>query len=71
MVAFVFFYIRFGSPLLKEKNLFRKRKIGLNTQISLLPRRGKKKSLNLDCKGRFGGHQVVFFLPFIWRFGGH
>jgi hypothetical protein len=36
-----FFYIKYESPLLKERNLFRKETIGLGTQISLLPRKEK------------------------------
>jgi hypothetical protein len=40
-VFFFFFYIKYESPLLKERNLFRKETIGLGTQISLLPRKEK------------------------------
>jgi hypothetical protein len=57
------FYIRFGSPLLKERNFFRKKKIKLGTRISLLPRHEKKKCLNPDCKGQLGGHQIVIHSP--------
>jgi hypothetical protein len=85
MVAFVFFYIRFGSLLLKEKNFFRKRKIGLNTQISLLPRWEKKMSKLRLRRTIWWPPSCVFFFPYleIWwplghsmlnyegRFGGH
>jgi hypothetical protein len=78
MVAFVFFYIRFGFRLLKEKNLLRKREIGLGTRISLLPRQEKNKIKprlrrtiwwppshpTLNCEGRLGDHQIIiFFVP--------
>jgi hypothetical protein len=56
MVVFVFFYIKFkwppNYPLLKEKNLLRKSRIRLATQISLLL---------LNYKGPLGVHQVFCF----------
>jgi len=38
MIVFLFFYIKFRFLILKENNLLRKKKIGLGTRISLLPR---------------------------------
>jgi len=56
------------------KNVLRKRKIELATQISLLPRPKKKKKqcLNLNCEGQPNGHHVVlFFIFFTWKPSGH
>jgi hypothetical protein len=47
-VVFIFifmFCIKFKSSLLKEKNLLRKKRIGLGIRISLLPRSKKKKTM--------------------------
>jgi hypothetical protein len=58
----LFFYIKYESPLLKERNLLRKERIGLGTQISLLPRKEKKQCLNLYCERPFGAHLIKFYL---------
>jgi hypothetical protein len=47
---FSFFYIRFKSPILHERNFLKKTKIGFGHP---------NKCLNVDYEGRHGGHQVI------------
>lgn len=43
MVALVFLYIKFRSLLLKERNVLRKKKIGLSWDLNFFTRQAKKK----------------------------
>jgi len=73
MVVFFLFHIIFRSPLLKEKNLLKKKRIGFATQVSLLPRQKiNKKRLNLIARDDLVATMSSFFLSFLaWRLGGH
>lgn len=54
--VFFFLNIKFRSSLLKEKNLLGKRRIGLATRISLLPKQGEAGVLGTSLF--FGGGMI-------------
>ncbi len=57
-----FFNIKYESPLLKERNLFREETIGLGPKSPYYLGRKKKQCLNLYCERPFGAHPVRFYL---------
>jgi hypothetical protein len=63
------FYIRFGSPILKEKNLLMNFLLGWAPEFFYyLGRKKRKKSLNLNCEGQpsyfFSLHLETWWSPY-------